>query len=105
MKPVPHCLSAAILAGGMFTGLFLGSWPAYFWGDGDGDRAMFCTIVEVFAGPLLPGSVLVLRGQRLGFHLLRFGSSLFICDPITFFSLWELEDDPQYVDYLSWRRH
>ncbi len=30
---------------------FVAAWVAFFWGDGDGERAVFLTVVEVFAGP------------------------------------------------------
>jgi hypothetical protein len=103
MKPVPFSLLAPITVGVPITVAFLGSWVAYFWGDGDGERAVVCTAFMVFAGPLLVGSVLALHGRRLGLHLLRFGAIIFIFDPITFFSLWQLGKDPEYIDCLSRR--
>jgi len=103
MKIVPDSLFIPLVLSTLFTGLFLASWIAYFWGDGDGERAAFCTLVMLFAGPLLVGSKLVLRGKRLGFLLLRFGSILFIFEPLTLFSLWGLENDPEYISYLSQR--
>jgi hypothetical protein len=105
MKPVPFILWLPIGVGVLFTVFFLGSWVAYFWGDGDGERVTCCTAIEVFAGPLLAGSALALRGRRVGLYLLRFGSIIFICEPITLLSLWEVGNDPQYIDYLSRREH
>jgi hypothetical protein len=61
--------------------MFVAAWIAYFWGDGDRERAACLTAVELFAGPLLAGAVLAVRGRRWGLRLLRFGSLL--CLPFT----------------------
>jgi hypothetical protein len=101
MKPVPHVLLVPIGAGVIFTWLFLVSWVAYFWGDGDGERAPCCTLFEVFAGPLLAGSALALRGRRFGLYLLRFGSILCMVHPMTLFALWDLETDREGHNLLG----
>ncbi len=51
-------------AGAIFTVMFVATWVAYVWGDGDGERAAFLTVVGVFAGPLLAGAVLAWQGRR-----------------------------------------
>ncbi len=97
------------ILGAMFTGLCIFSWVMYFWVDGDSGRAVVCTaFFVVFAGPLFFGTLLALRGRRFGLYLLRFGSLFFILnlDIMIIVSLWQLEYDPQYIDWLSRRgRH
>jgi hypothetical protein len=100
MRKWPPTLRSGILAGAIFTGLFIASWVAYFWGDGDGERAGFCTAVEVFAGPLLIGSIQALRGRQSCLRLLRLGSFLFIAIPSVSRSLRHLDADPSYIAYM-----
>lgn len=101
--PLP--LMAAVLGGGTLTGLFVAAWVAYFFGDGDGERAGFCTAVELLAGPLLVGAVQALRGRRSGRQLLRVGSLLFVLKPAILRALWRLDHDPQYIDYMAGREN
>jgi hypothetical protein len=89
-------IAAAI--GAVFTPLCVASWVAYVWGDGDGERAAFLTVVGVFAGPLLAGAVLAWRGRQSGLWLLRFGSVLCVPYPPVWWGLWNLGNDPEYLD-------
>lgn len=101
MKRFPFILWLPGGLGAIFTGLFIASWVAYFWGDGDGERAGFCTVVAVFAIPLLVGSLQLLRRRRSGFRLLRFGLVLLICEPRVRRMLLSLEHHPDYIEYMT----
>jgi hypothetical protein len=90
--------------GAIFTPMFVAAWVAFFWGDGDGERAVFLTVVEVFAGPLLVGAVMAASGRRWGLRLLRFGSVLCLPFPPLWWSLWNLGHDPAYLDLVAGRR-
>jgi hypothetical protein len=87
--------------GAIFTPMCAAAWADYVWGDGNGERAAFLTIVVVFAGPLLAGAVLAWRGRQSGLWLLRFGS--FMCLPYlpVWRGLWNLGNDPEYLDLLA----
>src|SRR4051812_36330021 len=67
-------LMIAVTLGAMFSLGCAGTWYEFFWGDGDGERAMFFTAVAVFAVPLGVGAALSLRGDRRGRAPLRFGA-------------------------------
>jgi hypothetical protein len=101
MKRWPPVLLVGLLNGAIFTGLFVASWVAFFFGDGDGERAGFCTAVELLAGPLLVGSVQALRGRPSGPRLLRVGSFLFLPIPAVWRALRHLEHDPSYIQYMA----
>jgi hypothetical protein len=101
VKRVPLPLLASVLAGAIFSGLFVASWVAYFWGDGDGERAAFCTVVELLAGPLLVGAVQALRGRATCRHPLRFGAWLFLLHPPIWWALRNLENDGAYAAYMA----
>jgi hypothetical protein len=101
MKKWPFILQVSLLAGGIFTGLFVASWVEYFWGDGDSERASFCTFVELFAGPLFVGSVQALRGRKSCLRLLRIGAFVFFAFPPVWWALRHLEHDQSYIAYLS----
>jgi hypothetical protein len=101
MKNWPAILLVGILTGGIFTSLFVASWVEYFWGDGDGERAGFCTFVEVFAGPLLAGSVQALRGSPSCLRMLRWGAFLFLMLPSVWRAFRYLECDASYLAYMS----
>jgi Mn2+/Fe2+ NRAMP family transporter len=90
------------LVGAIFTGMVVASWAAYVWGDGDGERAGFCTVVGVFAVPLLAGTLLVWRRKPSGLRLLRFGSVLFFLGlPHLVWVIRALDADPDYVAYMA----
>ncbi|MFO0822829.1 MAG: hypothetical protein U0792_06875 [Gemmataceae bacterium] len=101
MKRLPLIVWVSMLVGGGLTGLLIVSWIEYLWGDGDGDRVAFCTVVGVFAVPLFAGSVLILARQRSGLRFLRFGCALFIFDPGAWPSILELGQDRELAEYLS----
>jgi len=105
MKTIPPVLYLPIATGALFTAMFLASWAAYAWGDGDGDgeRAGFCTAVEVLAGPLLAGGIQAVRVRPSCLPLLRVGSVLFIAAPPIMLLLWRLDRVPQYIDYAAGR--
>jgi hypothetical protein len=100
MKRFPFVLWLPGSLGALFTGLCVASWFAYFWGDGDGERAIFCTVVAVFAIPLLGGSILLLL-KRAGLRLLRFGSVLFIFESRITSILRSLEQHPDFIEYMT----
>jgi hypothetical protein len=87
--------------GAIFVPMALAAWGAYFWGDGDGERAAFLSVVGVFAGPLLAGAVLAWRGRRSGLWLLRLGSVLCLPYPSVWWGLWNLGNDPQYIRLVA----
>jgi hypothetical protein len=97
----PPPLLAAVLAGVVFTGLFVAAWVEFFFGDGDEGRAAVCTAFECLAGPLLVGAVQALRGRRSCLRLLRVGSVLFIAQPHILRALWRLEVEPWYIEYMG----
>lgn len=103
MRNWPPILWVGLMNGGIFTGLFVASWIDYFWGDGDGERAGFCTFVELFAGPLLLGSIQALRGRLSCLRLLRVGAFVFVAFPPVFRIFRHLEWDASFVAYLSER--
>jgi hypothetical protein len=98
-------LFIAVVIGGIFTPMCVAAWVAYFWGDGDGERAAFLTVVGVFAGPLLAGAVLAWAGRRSGLWLLRFGSVLCLPYPSLWWGLWNLGRDPQYLELVAHNAH
>lgn len=101
MKRFPVILWLPGSLGALFTGLFVASWVAYFWGDGDGERAGFSTVVAIFAVPLLVGSIQLLRRRVSGLRLLRFGMVLFICEPRVRNILRSLEQHPDFIEYMA----
>jgi hypothetical protein len=76
-------------------------WYEFFWGDGDGERALFLSAAGLFAGPLAIGAGLSFRGDRRGRRWLRFGSFLFVFKPSWFIALWGLWDSPEFRQYLA----
>lgn len=103
MKRFPQALLLPGSAGAILTGLFIASWVAYLWGDGDGERAVFCSAVAVFAVPMLVGSVQLLRRRRSGFRLFRFGLWLFVCEPRVRRMLLSLDRHPDFIEYMAGR--
>jgi hypothetical protein len=88
----------------LFNLAFIAAWVDYIFFDADGVAAIISTFCEVFAGPLLVGCLLLLRGRRSGFRLLRFGAiPAAIFEPSTFKQLWELRDDPEFDAFLGVR--
>jgi hypothetical protein len=73
----------------------------YTLGNVDVGSVVVSTAFEVFAAPLLIGSILLLCGCRVGFRLLRAGSLLFFLEPGTLVALWKLRDDPEFNAYLT----
>jgi hypothetical protein len=100
-KPWPRVLIAGILAGLIFNGLFVASWVEFFFGDGDDERALFCSFLEVFAFPLLIGSILALRGHESCLKWLRVGALMFIVVPTAWRALSHLDCDESYLAYMS----
>jgi hypothetical protein len=101
MKRFPVILWLPGSLGALFTGIFVASWAAYFWGDGDGERAGFCTVVAIFAIPLLVGSIQLLRRRPSGLRLLRFGAVLFACTPRVRSIFQSLEQHPDFIEYMT----
>lgn len=101
MKRIPGILWVTLLVGAIFTGLFVASWVAFFWGDGDSERAAFCTAVAIFGVPLFAGSILVMRRRTAGLRLLKFGSVLFVCEPHGLFAIWGLAKDPDFKEFMA----
>jgi|GEM_PF-4915973 len=101
MINLPIYLLLGLVNGAIFTAAFVFSWVEYLWGDGDVERMAFCTFVEVFAGPLLIGSIQALRGKPSGPRLLRLGAFLCIAYPEVCRVLRHLESDPDYLLYMS----
>src|SRR5262245_57809457 len=104
MKRLPFIVWWTGSVGALFTGLFIASWVAYFWGDGDGERSGFFTAVAIFAGPLRAGSIQLLRRQRSGLRLLRFGSVLLLCEPRIRSILRSFEQHPDFIEYMGGER-
>jgi hypothetical protein len=100
MVETPRMLLITTCLGAIFTLMCVASWWAYFFGDGDGERAAFCSAVGVFAAPLWAGSVLALRGDRRGRRLLRFGAAPLVLEPSLFMAIWTLADSPEYQRYV-----
>lgn len=100
---IPWILVVSAVIGTLFTVAFLFAWGAYLWGDEDEGRVVVCSAFEVFAGPLLVGTILALRGNRVGLSLLRFGSVLYIVQPDALLEVWMLGTNPVYLTYLSER--
>lgn len=98
---IPRFLTIPFLIGTLFTLAFVGSWAAFFWVDRNQERAIVCTLLEVFAGPLLAGAILTLLGRRSGLYLLRVGSVLLIVHPDLVLALWTLEFDREYIGFMA----
>jgi len=103
MRKIPPVLYFPLLHGAVFTAIFLAAWAAFFWGDGDGERAGFCTAVEMIAGPLLVGGIQAVRVRPSCLPLLRVGSVLYVLFPPLMLALWRLDRVPQYIDYAAGR--
>jgi len=101
MRVFPLILWLPGSLGALFTGMFVASWVAYFWGDGDGERAGFLTVVAVFAVPLLVGSVQLARRRPSGLRLLQFGCMLFLCEPRVRTILMTLGEHPDFAEYMA----
>jgi len=101
MKPgIPSVLYLPLCIGTLFTGIFVCAWVAYFWGDGNEERVVVLSGIELFAGPLLAGAIQAIRGRRSGFVLLKVGSVVLVCQPDIILTLWLLEYDSAYLRYL-----
>ena len=96
-----HTLNLARCIGAAFTLLFVVMWVAYALGQMDVGGVIFISGVAVFAIPLLVGSILVLHRKEAGLPLMKLGSVLLIAEPLTFFAIWFMKDDPEYRQYVS----
>lgn len=101
MRKFPFILWLPGLIGALFTGMSVASWVAYFWGDGNGERAGFLTVVAVFAVPLLVGSIQLACWRRSGLAKLRFGCALFLCEPRIRRLLMTMDEHPDYAEYMA----
>jgi hypothetical protein len=101
MKYWHPTLFTAAAIGAIFTPMSVAAWVDYAWGDGNGERAAFLSGVAVFAGPLLAGAVLAWRGRRSGLWLLRFGSVMCHPYPPVWWGLWNLGNDPEYLQLVA----
>ena len=103
MRKFPFVLLLPGSFGALFSVMFVASWVAYFWGDGDGERALFLTAAAVFAVPLLVGSIQLARRRASGLGLLRFGCALFLCEPQVRRLLMTMDKHPDFVEYMAGR--
>jgi hypothetical protein len=101
MRKFPFILLLPGPIGALFTGMFVASWVAYFWGDGDGERAAFLTVVAVFAVPLLVGSIQLTRRRRSGLGMLRFGCALLLCEPRIRRLHMTMDEHLDFAEYMA----
>lgn len=101
MNRFPAVLLVPGLVGIIFSALFVASWIEFFWGDGDAERAEFCTTIEVFAAPLLFGSILLLMRKESGLWMLNFGSIILFCVPSTRRTLLRMQELPGFIEYME----
>ncbi|QJX00039.1 hypothetical protein FTUN_7662 [Frigoriglobus tundricola] len=100
LQGVPHVFWLTLVVSLIWNVMCAGCWLAFIFADCNEGALAVVSAFTVFTGPMLVGTILILRRRESGMRWLRFGSVVFLCEPGTLVQIWKLKDDPAYLAFM-----